>query len=91
MRKRIPGCDEIIKSSKARHDSAHIIVQRIGLEGHDEGIDVDVNVEDEEMEWMEIMDEDGKMNESLNAGFMPTVVDEEEEEIEEPVGGGDTE
>lgn len=28
------------------------------------------DVEDEEMEWMEIMDEDGKMNESVNAGFM---------------------
>ena len=50
LRERIPGCDEIIKSSKARHDSAHIIVQRIGLEGHDEGIDVDVNVEHEEMD-----------------------------------------
>lgn len=28
------------------------------------------NVEDEDMEWQEIMDEDGKMNESVNAGFM---------------------
>lgn len=64
------------------------------------------DVEDEQMEWMEIMDEDGKMNESVNAGFMTpksgfgNEEEEGEEEgeggtgdsgTEEPVGGADTE
>ena len=61
------------------------------------------DVEDEDMEWTEIMDEDGKMNESVNAGFMTTKSEfgnEEEEEgndgayntaTDEPVGGEDTE
>lgn len=54
------------------------------------------DVEDEDMEWMEIMDEDGKMNESVNAGFMtpksqPGEGNDEEGTEEEPVGGADTE
>ena len=55
------------------------------------------DVEDEDMEWMEIMDEDGKMNESINAGFMtPKQPGEPEDgnegnENNEPAGGADTE
>lgn len=57
------------------------------------------DVEDEDMEWMEIMDEDGKMNESVNAGFMTPVSGGEESETgdegtgeeNEPAGGMDTE
>ena len=52
------------------------------------------DVEDEDMEWTEIMDEDGKMNESVNAGFMTPVQpgdESEEEEEDEPFGGADTE
>ena len=52
------------------------------------------DVEDEDMEWTEIMDEDGKMNESLNAGFMTPVQSgdkSEEGEGNEPFGGADTE
>lgn len=64
------------------------------------------DVEDEDLEWSEIMDEDGKMNESVNAGFLPTNAgfgkEEEEEGGEgtgeegnepgtEPAGGADTE
>ena len=49
------------------------------------------DVEDEEMEWMEIMDEDGKMNESVNAGFMAPKSGIEETNPDEPVGGADVE
>ena len=49
------------------------------------------DVEDEEIEWMEIMDEDGKMNESVNAGFMTPKSGSEDGTEEEPVGGADTE
>ena len=63
------------------------------------------DVEDEDMEWMEIMDEDGKMNESVNAGFMTPISGNDESSgnggeeggtgstgtEEEPVGGMDTE
>lgn len=64
------------------------------------------DVEDEDIEWQEIMDEDGKMNESVNAGFMQTKGFGNEEEEEggegtegeggtepgnEPAGGADTE
>lgn len=60
------------------------------------------DVEDEDMEWAEIMDEDGKMNESVNAGFMTPIsgAGEAEEGNEgagntgtedEPTGGADTE
>lgn len=51
------------------------------------------DVEDEEMEWMEIMDEDGTMNESVNAGFMTPIRNtrDDNEEEEEPIGGADTE
>ena len=47
------------------------------------------DVEDEHMEWAEIMEEDGAMNESVNAGFMTPVKEDKTEE--EPVGGEDTE
>ena len=64
------------------------------------------DVEDEDIEWQEIMDEDGTMNESVNAGFMQTKGFGNEEEEEggegtegeggtepgnEPAGGADTE
>lgn len=52
------------------------------------------DVEDEEMEWAEIMDEDSKMNESVNAGFMTPKSgfgEEEGDEGTEPFGGEDTE
>lgn len=61
------------------------------------------DVEDEDIEWQEIMDEDGKMNESVNAGFMQTKGFGNEEGGEgtegeggtepgnEPAGGADTE
>ena len=48
------------------------------------------DVEDEEMEWAEIMDEDGAMNESVNAGFMTSIRNTGGDETE-PVGGADTE
>lgn len=48
------------------------------------------DVEDEEMEWAEIMDEDGAMNESVNAGFMTPIRNTGGDETE-PVGGADTE
>ena len=52
------------------------------------------DVEDEDIEWQEIMDEDGKMNESVNAGFMQTKGfgnEEEEEGGEGTEGEGGTE
>lgn len=53
------------------------------------------DVEDEDMEWTEIMDEDGKMNESVNAGFMTPIQSGDEEDQnntdDEPFGGEDTE
>ena len=52
------------------------------------------DVEDDEMEWEEIMDEDGKMNESVNAGFMTPKTgfgNDDEGNENEPVGGADTE
>ena len=57
------------------------------------------DVEDEDMEWAEIMDEDGKMNESVNAGFMTPKAFGNDANLsgnktgteEELVGGKDTE
>lgn len=60
------------------------------------------DVEDEDMEWIEIMDEDGTMNESVNAGFMTPKTAQDTQNVgtetppinqseEEPVGGEDTE
>lgn len=57
------------------------------------------DVEDEDMEWMEIMDEDGKMNESVNAGFMTPKSGFGNDDGDdgaggtgtEPTGGADTE
>lgn len=51
------------------------------------------DVEDEDAEWMEIMDEDGAMNESVNAGFMTpkSFEDESDDTTTEPEDNQDTE
>ena len=50
------------------------------------------DVEDEQLEWQEIMDEDGSVNESINAGFMATKNEGERDNDDggnEPFGGAD--
>ena len=50
------------------------------------------DVEDEQLEWQEIMDEDGSVNESINAGFMATKNEGEGDNNDggnEPFGGAD--